>query len=197
MARKLGSVLAAACAALLLLVAAGCGGDDDDSGSTTTTAASQLEDVTTDETGTDEMDTSEAELDDDDMADEEMTTSDDDMDMSEIASAENCRELGALSTKLSEAFGATGASDTEEYASFLEEFAERAPEEIRDDFRVVAESYGKIAEALEGFDPSSTTPPSAEKLAELQRIVAEIDQAELTAASANITTWITENCVPG
>ena len=37
----------------------------------------------------------------------------------------------------------------------------------------------------------------ADQLAKLQQIGTEIDTAEVTAASANISAWTTENCTGG
>ena len=70
------------------------------------------------------------------------------------------------------------------------------PEEIRDDFQVLADAYEKIAQALEGVDLSSETPP-ADAIAKLAQLSQEIDSAALTEASQNISDWTQENCSIG
>ena len=171
------AILLAALAGVLLAAAA-CGGDDDESAADTQTPAAETsgsgDDATTDETET-------------------ASSDDDDSDTSGLAGSEECRELVTLGSKVTEALGGSGDANLEETQEFLDGFADDAPEEIRDDFEVIAEAYGKIAEALEGVDLTSTTP-DPEALAKLQELSSEIDQAELQEANTNITAWVTENC---
>ncbi len=175
MRRSLIPMLLAALLVALALAVAGCGGGK--SSSATTEAATT--ESTTEETTTAETTT------------EETTT--EDVGVSGIASAGNCRELVTLSVKLGQAFTGTGGN-VEKTAQWLEEFAARTPEEIRADFQLVADAYGKIAEALEGVDLSSGSTPSPEALQRLQEIGDSIDQDALDKASANIDAWVTENC---
>ena len=49
---------------------------------------------------------------------------------------------------------------------------------------------GAVAEALGGVDVGAGETPDPAALAKL----AQIDAAEATAASTNISTWVTENC---
>jgi len=162
---------------VLALAGASCGGDDE--------ASSDGDDVTiettTDETTTDDTTTDE-------------TTDDDTGDLDELASGE-CQELVAASTSFSEAFGAAGQDgDVDDVSELFEEFADRAPEEIRDDFAILAEAYASYAEVIGDVQIEPGETPDAEALARLQEALASIDQAEVTAASQRISDWATENC---
>lgn len=166
--------LVAAMGAALLAFAAACGGGDDDeatadTAAAVTTAAEEIEEAATTE--------------------EESSSGGTDM-----ASAENCKELGEIGAKVSAALGSGGSADTEKTKEFLDEFADKAPEEIRDDFQIIADAYGKIVEALGDVNVAAGETPGPEALAKLQALATEIDQEELTQANNNITAWVTENC---
>ena len=135
---------------------------------------------------TDEADTAESETEAAETAEEEP----------DFSNAENCKEFTELGQKVSAALSGTDV-DADETKELLNEFADEAPEEIRDDFGVIADAYSKIADALEDLqlDPGET--PNAEDALKLQEIAGEIDQAELTEANTNITTWVSENCQAG
>jgi hypothetical protein len=194
---------------VLALAATGCGGDG---GSTTTVTVTETETVeasgtddsmtetdesmteTDDEsmTGTDETDTDAMEETETDAMGTDTTES---PDLSFITS-ENCREFVQFASALGQALSGTGDTDVEEAAAAMQEFADQAPEEIRDDFQVLADAYAKIANALEGVDLTDTTP-DADAIAKLAQLSQEIDQAELTEASQNISEWTSENCTNG
>jgi hypothetical protein len=161
----------------LLLTAAACGGDDDESAADTQAAAA----ATTSDA--DEATTA-----------EETETAEESSETPDFAGSAECRELVELGTKVSQALGGTGGPELENTQEFLDEFADEAPEEIRDDFQVIAEAYGKIAEALQDVDVSAGAQPDPEALAKLQELSQELDQAELEEANQNITAWVEENC---
>jgi len=104
------------------------------------------------------------------------------------------RELVELGSKLTQALGGTAGDDIETTKRFLKEFADRAPEEIRDDFKVIADAYAKIIDALGGLNLKPGETPSPEAILKLQQIGNEIDQARLQQASENIQRWANENC---
>jgi hypothetical protein len=166
---------------LAVVVAAGCGGGGSDENASGTTEATVTE--TTPATRTDLTDT-------DTTATETTAT---DTDGTDFATSENCREFAQLASKLQTSLTGTG-SDLEDTKKLLDEFADKAPEEIRDDFRVIAEYWTKIVEALKGVDLQSGQPPSPEALQKLQDVQNEIDQARLQQASTNIANWANENC---
>jgi hypothetical protein len=169
------AILIAALGALLLTAAA-CGGDDDESAADTQAPAA----ATTDEADTTEGETEGAETE----AAEEP----------DFAGTENCKEFQELGAKVSAALGGTGADDADATKELLNEFADDGPEEIRDDLRVIADAYSKIADALADLELEPGETPNAEDALKLQEIAGEIDQAELTEANTNITAWVSENC---
>jgi hypothetical protein len=167
-----------------VLAAAGCGGGDDESAADTQAAVA----ATTDSGDAMTVETeSEAETTGESEEEPEL----------DFASTENCRELAELGVKVSTALSGAGDSSVEDTKKFLDAFADDAPEEIRDDFRVVAEAYAKIADALADVDVSPGETPSAEDAAKLQQVASEIDQPALEQANTNITTWVNENCKAG
>ena len=158
--------------ALLLLALAACGGGDDES-SSDTTAAETVAAATTES--------------------EEPTQSGESSGTPDFASAANCQELGQLGAAVSSALSGTG-SDTEDTVEAFSQFADKAPEEIRDDFQVLADAYSKIAEALGDVNLAAGETPGPEALQKLQEVSSQINQAEVTEASNNITAWVQENC---
>jgi len=174
MRRKAFWAIALAAIGVLMLTAA-CGGGDDDSSA----AGTQAEAAATTESPP-AADT---------------TTSDDEAgdDTPSFEGSSDCLELAQLGAKVSQALSGTGA-DTEKTKEFLNEFADKAPDEISDDFEVIADAYSKIADALGDVDVQAGETPDPEAIAKLQAVASELDQAELQEANTNITAWVTENC---
>jgi hypothetical protein len=155
------------------LAAAGCGGgDDDEAGGDEATITFE---TTTDETTTDE------------------TTTDDDTTGDSLASGE-CQELISASAALGSAFSGVEDSDLDESSEAFTRFAGEAPEEIRADLELMAETYEEYVDAIGeiGLEPGET--PSSEQALELQQALASIDLEEFTAASQRFTTWAATNC---
>jgi hypothetical protein len=173
--------------AALALAAAGCGGGKKNTAATATaieTTAPATTEAATTEAATTEAATTEA-------ATTEATTTT--SNLSGIASAANCRELAALSQKLQAAFsGAAGGRNLKKEAELLQEFAKKAPSEIRADFQIVADYVSKIAEVVGTLKPGTTPDPAT--LAKLQKLSTQIDQAKLTQASRHISAWVQKNC---
>jgi len=103
-----------------------------------------------------------------------------------------CAEFAGLGAKLQSAFGVGG--DVDSASEVFDELADRVPEEIRDDYRVLADNFRQFADALEGVDLTSGETPSPETLAKLQEAAAAMDQPEIQQASDNIEAWVQENC---
>jgi hypothetical protein len=164
-----GRRLAVLLLAVLALVAAGCGGDDasDASGNTQTTVV--------EETTGDEM------------------TETDSSDDAVGALGENCAELAGIGSRLAQSLSGQ-SSDLDDAQALFDELADQVPDEIKDDYEVVAENFGKIAEGLKDLDLGSGGTPSAEDLAKLQELTASIDSAEVREASENISAWAEKNC---
>lgn len=166
-----------------VLGVAGCGGGSDDS------AASSDEPEAT-ETAEETTDAETATSDADDEPDGSGGS-----DLSGVASAEDCRDLADLSAALGNALGGADI-DVDRYATFLQEFADRTPEEIREDFQVLADAWAIYADVIGDLDIEEGEIPSAEQLAELGQAFQEVDQTALAEASTNIAAWVQENCVP-
>jgi hypothetical protein len=162
----------------LALVGAGCGGDDEEAGDETTLTDTVTDD-TTDEETTDEGTT-----------DEETT----DDDLSGVLADEDCRALAAAGAAFAQAF--TGAGGAEDVQAF-EELADKVPDEIEADVRVLAEAYAEYSAELEDIGLTAGQTPNAEQLQQLQAALASIDQQEVTAASERLSDWATENCPSG
>ena len=76
----------------------------------------------------------------------------------------------------------------------FDELAEQVPEEIRDDYQVLADNFKEFADALKGVDLASGKTPDAETLAKLQEAATSLDSAEVQQASKNIEAWAQANC---
>ena len=173
-----GRTLAALLVAALALVAAGCGGSSDEASSDTTTAA--VETTTTEATTTEDMTTTETSTD---------TAANADLG----ALTGKCAELAGLGTKLAAAMGGQDAG-VADVSKVFDELADEVPDEIKADWQVLAENFGKIAEALKGVDLTNGGTPDAETLAKLQELSATLDSQEVQQASAHIEAWVTQNC---
>jgi hypothetical protein len=173
MARRLVPLLFVACFALLVLAFAGCGGDGDSSASEDTVAT---ETTTTEETTEEETteETTEEE------ATEETTT--EESSDSGAVSAEDCQEFAEATAEISGAL--SGTADVGELQDTFEALTAAAPDEIKDDFQVLADYVTDIAEVVGDGTPS----------AEDAQALASLDATAVTAASQNIATWATENC---
>jgi ABC-type glycerol-3-phosphate transport system substrate-binding protein len=172
-ARRLAALLVAA----LALVAAGCGGSSDEASSDTTTAA--VETTTTEATTTEDMTTTDTATD---------TTN---ADLGALTG--KCAELAGLGTKLAAAMGGQDAG-VADVSKVFDELADEVPDEIKADWQVLAENFGKIAEALKGVDLTNGGTPDAETLAKLQELSTTLDSQEVQQASAHIEAWVTQNC---
>jgi hypothetical protein len=171
-----GRRLAVLLVAVVALAAAGCGGDSsDEAGSDTDTVVVE---TTTEDTTTDDMTT---------------TEEDESSDVDTSGLTENCAELAGLGSRLASAVGGQNA-DVGDVSRLFDELADRVPDEIKDDWQVLARNFEKVAEALEGVDLASGETPSAEVLAKLQELSATFDSTEMQEAAGNIEEWARENC---
>ena len=178
-------MLIAAQVAAVLLVAAGCGGGSSSEAGDTTATIESPDTTAADTTGgTDTSGT--------DTSSSIDTTSDEDVSLA------GCTKLTELSVKFSAAMaaasGGSGAPDLQATAKAYEEFADEVPEEIRDAFKTVAAAFGTYADALGGVDMSPGATPDPTTLAKLAKAAKSLDNAKLTAATAEIETWAKNNC---
>ncbi len=187
---KLVLVLALTLLAATVLAASGCGGGKKNAAATeaaTTTEAAATEAAAT-ETSTTEETTTHATATETSTTEETTTSA-----ASGIASAKNCKDFADLGQKFSNAFGGSASgSDLKKQASLFQEFADKAPSEIRSDFKTLADYFSKIAEVAGNIKVGQT--PDAATIAKLQKLSTGIDQAKLTQASQHIAAWATKNC---
>jgi len=171
--------------AALLLVAAGCGGSSESSAgdSTATIESTDTTDGTDTSSGTDTGSSTDA------------------TDTDEDASLAGCPELADLSAEFAQALGgATSGSsmpDLEETAKVYEEFADQAPEEIRDALKTFAAAFATYAEAVKDVDLKPGQTPDPETLEKLGDAAKAFDNPELTEATAEIEAWVKKNCTTG
>lgn len=103
--------------------------------------------------------------------------------------------VNAYSTGMAEAFGGSLDDETLQLtADQLEAMAEAAPDEIKDDFAVIAAQLGDFYTALaeSGYEPGAT--PDAEQLAALSALAESFDNEAFEEASDNINAWFEANC---
>lgn len=88
-------------------------------------------------------------------------------------------------------------ADLAEIADSMEKIAEKVPNEISDDFRVLAGAYRKFAEGLgtlDFSDPSSFANVTPEELQRMEESLKSLDQEEVRTAAANIEKFVKEHC---
>ncbi|HET9286329.1 MAG TPA: hypothetical protein VFO26_02115 [Gaiella sp.] len=162
--------------AVAALVAAGCGGDDSNEAGGDATDAAVVTETSGDDSGDDTTD--------------DMTGTSDDDELGDLS--EECQEFAGISAKLGQSLSG-GTAGLDEAAEVFDEIADQVPEEIRDDYRVVADNFAEIAEALKGVDlTSGATDP--ETIAKLQELGQTLDSAEVREATENLEAWARENC---
>ncbi|HEY7691904.1 MAG TPA: hypothetical protein VH816_06135 [Gaiellaceae bacterium] len=168
--------------AALLLVATGCGSSSKNSAATTEEATTEV--ATTTEAATTEAATTEA-------ATTEATTT---SALGGLVASGKCKDLANLGQKYSQALNAGGAgtADLKKTAQILQEFADKAPSEVKSDFQVVADYMSKVADVAGNLKPGQTPDPAT--LAKLQKLATSIDSQKLTAASQHISAWVAKNC---
>jgi hypothetical protein len=165
---------------------AGCGGGGKKSSSGITAAAATTEAATT----TTKAATTEAEA----TTTTAAATTTKPPSLTTFATSGNCREFTKFAANVSQAFSGTGKTDLEQVAKAIDQLADKAPSDIRSDFKVLADAYDKIARALKGVNLQSGKAPSADAIAKLQKLQNEIDQQKLATASQHIEAWVQKNC---
>jgi hypothetical protein len=160
---------------------AGCGSSNNNSATDTTATTTATTTPTTTETTTETTST-------------ETTPATTTTAASDITSAANCQEFAQLGSQISSAFTGSDPASVQKTKDFLDQLAAKAPAEIKSDFQTLADAYGKIADALQGYDASSGQAPSAAVIAKLTALSSQIDTQALTTASTNIATWASTNC---
>ena len=157
-----GRRIAALLIAVLALVAAGCGGSSNDEASSDTETT-----VTTETTETMATEDTTATT-----ADSETST---DIDLGNLSG--ECKQFAGISSKLAQSLSGQDAN-MEDAAKAFDDIADQVPDEIKDDYQVIADNFSKIAEAL----------------AKLQELSKSMDSAEVQQASQHIEAWVQKHC---
>jgi hypothetical protein len=114
-----------------------------------------------------------------------------------FATSKNCQQLVSLSAKLGQALTGAGSGDMKAYSDYLNGLAASAPADIRPDFKVIADAYSKIIQALGGASLKAGQAPDAATLAKLAKLGQEINEPAVTKAGTDISNWVQKNCSHG
>ena len=106
---------------------------------------------------------------------------------------EDCQDavaaMSSVAAGASAAFGG-GGTDISDSIETFRQFADRAPDEIKDEMQLMAKAYGDFVEALGDYDPSSGEAPPQE----VMDAIAKLDNDELSAASEKVSSYFEEHC---
>jgi hypothetical protein len=184
----------------LLAIVAGCGGSSkkasetvaaETTTETTTAAETTTEATTTAETQTEAVTTTETL----EPATTEATATATTSGSTSFASSKNCLKLLGISEAFAKAFAQSGQkNDFEAQAKLLESFADKAPDEIKSDFKLFAAEYGKFIREYGKLHIKAGVQPTPQQIAKLQEISQSFSAPALTKASAHITAWVQKNC---
>jgi hypothetical protein len=120
-------------------------------------------------------------------------------DLSGVLGSAECAEVAAAMVAAAQSSGAAmsgSASDLDQSLAQLEAFADAVPDEIRADMETILTAYRAFTQALQdsGYDPSSGQAPSAEQMQALQAAAAQLDTAEVQAASERVNAYVENGC---
>ena len=108
-----------------------------------------------------------------------------------------CQKVADLSVQFGKALsaaGVSGSTDLEKTAKAYESFAREVPEEIRESFVTLANSYTQYAVALKGLHLEAGQVPDVSTMAKLAQAAKSLNGAKLTEANIRISTWVSDNC---
>ena len=181
----------AAVIASLAFVVAGCGGSSDSGSNAAADTAATETSASTDDMSTETTSTDTTSAD----TTSTGTSSTDTNSMTGLSG--ECKSLAEASQKFSEAsakVGQSGGNDLGATADAFEELAAAAPDELKDDFRVLADVMKQYAEVLKDVDLKAGEVPSADQVAKLAKLGQSLGAQKVQKASAAIATWTTEHC---
>jgi hypothetical protein len=165
-------------AGFLLAALAGCSSED--SGTDESTDESAESSTTTDSNKDDSSDA---------------TT--DDGDTPNIGNLDDCAEAaGVFASVVAAPFAFIGgaASDEQiaEWESQVEEFKDKVPADLQDDYDTLSAAYDEFAQALEGLSLSDLVNPATQQA--LQDASAAIESDDVQAAQENLQEYYESNC---
>lgn len=173
------------CCALTLILTA-CGGGDEDAGGSDTSAPATTTTTTTDTATTPAPPTTLGDPDDDD-------------DMSPA----NCPELAQWAMEsvsaTQAAFAGGGPAGLDFTAEYFQEFADRAPAEIRDDMQIFADAFQAFFTELDNLgidftDPEQFTTLTEDDIEKLEAATAELDSEAVEQALNRIEAFFEREC---
>jgi hypothetical protein len=174
--RALRSLLAILAVGALSLTFTACG-DDDGPGALGTGGDTSADDASGD-AGDDSGD------------DVDLPSNDELEDLADMAGVDEAC-LGAIYVSAG-IFGAfTDEASAKEAEQYFEEAKGNLPDDIRDDFEVVADGMKKYGEVLADHDYDFTKAMSDP---DVQSALEDLDTPEFQAASDNVNAWLEENC---
>jgi hypothetical protein len=199
--------IAALLVGVTVVLAVGCGGKSNDAAGTTTVVVTETTaadttstDMSTDTTTASDDTSTDTTSSDDTSADTtstETTATATDTATTAAGLTAGCQKVAHLSVQFGKALsaaGANGSTDLEKTAKAYEAFANEVPEEIRGAFQTMAKAYAQYAVALKGLHLEAGKVPDASTLAKLARASQSLNGQELVKASAQISTWVSDNC---
>lgn len=92
------------------------------------------------------------------------------------------------------------SSNFTKIADFMESVADKVPNEISDDFRVLGNAYRNFAEGAGDLDfsnPAAVNNITPEQLQRMEESLKKLDTEEVRTAAANIERFVQEHCPEG
>lgn len=110
-----------------------------------------------------------------------------------------CRQYAEAFQDIPSATDPDSLDSIGDLADILDEAADEVPDEISDDFRVIADAYRSFSDAMSDLDLDFTDPESMaamgpEDIAALEEAGRAFDSEEIEAAGQNIDAFLAENC---
>jgi hypothetical protein len=183
----------AAAVAALALAAAGCGSSSDSSteaaGDTAVTETSSATDTSsaTEETSTETTST--------ETTSTETTSAETNGNLAGLTG--ECKDLAEAGQKFGAAISSSangGNSDLQVTADAFKEFVAQAPDELKDDFQVLAKVIAVYAAALKDIDLKAGSTPTPAQIAKLTKLGQSLNSADVQKASTAIAAWSQEHC---
>lgn len=111
----------------------------------------------------------------------------------------DCRQYAEAFQNIPNATDPESLDSIGDLADILDEAADQVPNEISDDFRVIADAYRSFSDAMGDLDFDLTDPESMaamgpEDIAALEEAGQAFDSEEIETAGQNIDAFLAENC---
>ncbi len=108
-----------------------------------------------------------------------------------------CADLAKAGEKFGAAIAASSGGaggDLQQTAKAFNEFVKAAPDELKQDFAVLADAVSQYANALKGVNLKAGETPSAAQIAKLLVIGKSLSTGKAQKASADIAAWGQKHC---